>query len=53
MLKNMLEKALETFEKTFFKKKKKKEKGKRLTYLKNWKGDFAITDPLETELMKI
>ena len=52
MLKNMLENALETFEKTFYK-KKKKEKGKRLTYLKNWKGDFAITDPLETELMKI
>ena len=52
MLKNMLEKALETFEKTFFKKKKRK-KGKRLSYLKNWKGDFAIMDPLETELMKI
>ena len=28
MLKNMLEKALETFEKTFFKKKKKERKEK-------------------------
>ena len=52
MLKNMFEKALETFEQTFFKKKKKEER-KKIVIPEKLERRLRNNGPLETELMKI